>query len=547
MYFLVNILSFFWVARTVRLVLFWTYLWQLKNYHIGRFIDHFRTYQGKKILLNPLLIVKCFLLVILLANYYFFNFVFYTLLVIYAVEFFIFTLAIIKKQLKKPVFTPKILLLIFVSLLVTFVYLFLDYLLLARSLESFYFYVFWFVALLLVFDIFTPLIVSLVVLIIQPFFVIARTYVLSKARKKMSGFKNVTVIGITGSYGKTSTKEFLTTIVSSKFNVLVTPEHKNSEMGIAQTILNDLNDKHQVFIVEMGAYNKGGIQLLCNMVKPNIGIVTGVNEQHLSTFGSLENLLSAEGGRELVRNLSKDGVIIVNGDNKYCLDLYKKTDINKKVYTLKSDRIDSDIWTEEISVKKDSVSFIAVSRQKEMDHFNIRMLGGHNIQNILGAVLAAKELGMNMQEISEACKNIKPEQVGIVLKEGVHGIQIIDSSYSSNPDGVVADLDYLSVFGAKKIIVMPCLIELGSKSAQIHEQLGKKMAQVCDMAIITTKDKFSEVSTGFINEGKPEHKIIFCENPKDIFAMITTMCKEGDAVLLEGRVPAELIKLLKGK
>lgn len=547
MYLLVNILIFLWFVRTVKFVFFWIYLWQLKEYHIGRFIDHFRTHKGKQIFLSPLPILKCVLLVVLLINYYFFNVVFYILLVLYGIESLLFVYSFIRKQIKKPVFTKKALLLTGVSVTGVIAYLALGYIPLTDSLTVTYFAVFWFVAGLLVFDILTPLVISAVVLIIQPFFVVARNAVLRKARKKMKGFNELIVIGITGSYGKTSTKEFLHTILSSKFNVLATPEHKNSEMGIAQTILRDLRPEHQIFIVEMGSYNKGGINLLCNMVMPHVGLVTGVNEQHLATFGSLENLLSAEGGRELAQCLPKDGLIVLNGDNKYCLDLYKKTGINKRVYTLKRDRIDADIWTEDVSVKKDQVSFIAVSREKEMDNFQVNVLGGHNIQNLLGAIMVAKELGMSMQEIVQACKNIKPGQGGIALKEGVHGIHIIDSSYSSNPDGVVADLDYLSVFPGKKIVVMPCLIELGEKSAQIHEELGKKIAQVCDLAIITTKDKFNEISTGFISQGMPQHKIVLCENQKDIFAMITTMCKEGDAVLLEGGRPKELIRLLESK
>ena len=543
---LVNILSFLWLVRTIKFVLFWVYLWQLKEYHIGRFVDHFRTHKGKQILLNPLQILKYVLLVVLLINYYFFNGVFYALFAVYCLESALFTYSVIRKQFKKPVLTKKTLFLTLISILVILAYMVFSYTFLAGAFDSMYFYIFWFVASLLLFDIFTPLIVSAIVLFVQPFFVIVRNVVLKKAKKKMSSFKNVIVIGITGSYGKTSTKEFLHTILSSKFNVLATPEHKNSEMGIAQTILKELRPEHQIFIVEMGSYNKGGINLLCNMVMPTIGLVTGVNEQHLATFGSLENLLSAEGGRELAQCLPKDGLIVVNGENKYCLDLYKKTELNKRIYTLKRDRINSDIWTEDILVQKDSVSFVAVNHNKEMSHFAVNVLGGHNVQNLLGAITVAKELGMTMQEISQACKDIKPGQAGIALKEGVHGIDIIDSSYSSNPDGVVADLGYLNVFPGKKIMVMPCLIELGEASARVHEELGKKIAEVCDLAIVTTKDKFKEISEGFISAGKPEHKIVFSENPKDIFAMITTMCKEGDAVLLEGRVPGELIKLLHG-
>jgi UDP-N-acetylmuramoyl-tripeptide--D-alanyl-D-alanine ligase len=281
------------------------------------------------------------------------------------------------------------------------------------------------------------------------------------------------------------------------------------------------------------------------MVKPSIGIVTGVNEQHLALFASLENLLSAEGGQELVASLPHSGTIIINGDNKYCLDLYKKTEgIDKKLYTSGKTTVSSDIWTEDIVTAKDHVSFIARSKEGELAHINAKVLGKQQVQNLLGAMLAAKRLGMSFDDIAVACNHIQPQQAGMILKTGIHGITIIDSSYSSNPDGVVADLDYLHTFKGNRVIIMPCLIELGPKSAQIHQQLGKKIAQTCNLAIITTKDKFRELENGAIEAGMPEDNIVLCDKPKEIVNYITTYCKEGDAILLEGRVPQEILRLL---
>jgi len=563
----VEIIAFLWLVRTIKFILFWIYLWQLKEYHIGRFIDHFSTDKGKTLVFGAISIVKLILLIFLLIDSVFLTLVFYVLFAVWATESLFFIYSIFTKTFKRPVVTKKTIFLTSTSFLLVILYAVFAYN---------YNDVLGFTFSILLFDILTPLLISAVVLLFQPFFVLARNGILKKAAKKISGFKNLTVIGITGSYGKTSTKEFLTTILSSKFNVLSTPEHKNSEIGIAQTILQSLNEKHKIFIVEMGSYSKGGIKLLCDIVKPRIGIVTGVNEQHLATFGSLENLLSAEGGRELAESLPKNGLIILNGDNKYCLDLYKKTGINKKtkapilekigarpstqdlsalVYTVKKDTVDSDIWTEDVEARKDSLHFIAICQDKEIAHFDVSVLGKQNVQNLLGAILIAKELGMNLEEISIACKNIRQEQAGMTLKKGLYGLNIIDSSYSSNPDGVMADLNYLNIFGqnllsldnftqAKKVVVMPCLIELGSKSKEIHRQIGKKIAEVCDLAIITTKDRFDDIKSGAIEYSMPADKILLCDKPADIVNIITTFCKEGDAVLLEGRVPGELIRLL---
>ena len=512
-------------------------MWQLKEYHIARFLDHFKTQKGQKLILNPLQNFKILLVVLFLLD----NIVFvWVLFLVYFIESFFFFKAIFDKKILKPKPTPKTIVLISFSFLIVLLFPITLYVL-GQNIIQFSLY-------LLVFDILTPFVVTAVVFLFQPLVILLRNNIIRKAEKKIKNLKlinnNLVVIGITGSYGKTSTKEFLSTILSYKFKVLKTKEHQNSEIGISKCILNDLNKDHQVFVVEMGSYNKGGIKLLSDIVKPKIGIVTGVNEQHLSLFGSLDNLLSAEGGRELASVLPKDGLLILNGDNKYCLDLYKKTDIEKKIYTLLKGEINSDIWSDEITVKKDSVSFVVLTKEKEITSFNINVFGKQNIQNILAAILVTRHLGMSFDEIIKASRNIKLEQSGILLKEGKHGINIIDSSYSSNPNGVMADLEYLSISPQKKVIVMPCLIELGEKSAEIHQEIGKKIAEVCDMAIITTKDKFEDIKNNALLGGMQKNKILLCDKPKEIFNIITTFCKDGDAVLLEGRVSSELVKLL---
>ncbi len=535
MFFLLNILWFF---RTSKYVLFWLYLWQLKEYHIGRFADHFRTHKGKKILSNFLQIFKIVLLAFLFISRDLFIYLFLVLFLVYLLETLLFLYGVIKKSVKKPAITSKTLFLIIVSFVFIFLFLFWIY---DFENEAQFLW-------LLAFDILVPVIFSFIVILFQPFFVLIRNYILKKAGQKMQKTKPLSglkVVAITGSYGKTSTKEFLTTILSKKYKVLSTKHHQNSEIGIAKCILNELKPSHQIFIAEVGAYNKGKVKQVCKMLSPDIGVVTGVNEQHMALFGSLQNLLSAEGGGELAECLPKNGLLIVNGDNKYCLDLLKKSNNlspeKEKIYSVDNKSVNSDIWAEEIEITKGSLFFVATNKNKELAHFKVNVLGKQNIQNLLGAILVANELGMSFSEISEAVKQIKPEQAGMVIKQGKHGINTIDSSYSANPDGVLADLDYLSVFENKKVVIMPCLIELGTKSSEIHQKIGKKIAEVCDLAIITTKDKFEDIKKG-ASEGAG--KIIFIENPQEIFSKITTFCKSRDTVLLEGRVPVKLIKLL---
>lgn len=535
------LLNTFWAIWIFKYVLFWLYLWQLKDYHIGRFIDHFRTEKGRKIIFSPAQYIKLILLILFLSVSFLFNYWLYLLFFVYIAEFISLVKAVWFKSFKRPIMTFKMMLLVAISF--SFIALFLFLLgFIKNKLQPVF---------LIGFDILVPLIISFIVLIFQPIFVLIRNNKLVKAAAKMKEIKSagkLKVIAVTGSYGKTTTKEFLTTILSRKFKVLNTKEHQNSEIGIAKCILNDLDSSHQILIAEVGAYNKGKVKQVCSMLSPEIGIVTGVNEQHIALFGSMDNLLSAEGGRELKDALPKNGTLIINGDNKYCLDLIKRGSqekpAHKRIYTLDNKTVNSDIWAENITVRKDSISFVAVDKSGEMMLFEIEALGKHNVQNLLGAILTAKNLGMSFAEIAEACKNITRNQGGMNVITGKYDIHIIDSSYSANPDGVIADLDYLNCFEGRKVIVMPCLIELGKKSADVHYRIGEKIGKICDMAIITTKDKFNEIKRGAVAKGMLDRNVILCDNPKDIFSLITIFCKSGDSVLLEGRVPAKLNDLL---
>ena len=562
------LLSTLWFIRETKAILFWLYLWQLKEYHIGRFLDHFRTGKGKQLIFNKLLIFKIFLILIFLCGFFLFSFkvlpppVFsenlififklfvgipFLVLILYIFEAVHVSFVFFQRKLKRPVWTLKTIFLISVAVILEILFVFALFLYLRDewgqinfTLGTFY---------LLLFDILTPVITSAIVLIFQPLAVLGRNQIIRMAKEKRAQFKELLVIGITGSYGKTSTKEFLATILSEKFKVLKTLEHQNSEVGISRCILNDLKPEHEIFIVEMGAYNRGGIKLLCDIARPKIGVITGINEQHLSTFGSLENII--KGKYELIESLPEDGLSIFNGDNEYCFELYKKTLIKKRVYSLQSSisGLPSDIWAYNIRAEKDFITF-KMTAGDEMVDFRVSLLGSHNISNILAAVCCARELGMTLEEISRACQKIESWQSGIQLKRGrhpptvLHGINIFDATYSANPDGVISHLEYLKIWPGKKVIIMPCLIELGSSSKEVHRRIGEKIGEVCNLAIITTKERFEEIKEGAIGKGMNSENILFIENPKKIFEKIKVFCKEGDVVLLESRLPNQLIQQL---
>ncbi len=530
-----NLLIIFWFFRQTKSILFWLYFWQLKEYHIGRFLDHFRTYQGQRLLINKLLALKIILLAFLLilsrvgkTDYYLVLFNVFVLL-LYTTESLKLLLDIFVRKLKRPVLTLK------TGFLCLAVF----------SLELFYLFslfhserlVIW----LLLFDVATPLAVSGIVLLFQPVTYFLRNRIIQRARLKIKKFNELLVIGITGSYGKTSTKEFLAAILSRRFKVAKTREHRNSEIGISLSVLNDLKQEHEIFVVEMGAYNKGGIKLLCDIVNPKIGILTGINQQHLATFGSLENIIAAK--YELIESLPRDGTAFFNGNNAYCLKLYEKTEIAKKIIFFPS-FCKGDIVIEEVRKDKRTVSFRAADKKGESAEFTVEMMGSHNLENFMLAISCAHHLGMSLWEIASASREIKSWQTGMKLVKGIGGLDIIDSMYSANPSGVMAHLEHLKLWSGKKIIIMPCLIELGNASSEMHREIGKKMGEICDLAIIVNRECVMEVRRGADGEAE---KLIFSNNPQEITNRIKSLIGQDDVLLLEGRLPKKIISSLIGE
>ena len=528
-------LSFLWYLRTARALAFVLYLWQLKEYHIGRFLAYFNTTKGKRLLFHPFIASK-----LLLLGLWFFDhqIALYLLLFLYVAETLLLLHAVRTENFILPVWTRKTIVLMITLVAVQSVFAagvlmyFLDSVFLA----------------LLLFDLFSLVIGSVVVLAWQPYTIFERRRLLKKATAKRTKMKDLKVVGITGSYGKTSTKELLAHILKNKFVTLKTPEHKNSEMGIAHTILYNLTNEHEVFVCEMGAYSRGGIKLLSDIAQPTMGIVTGVNEQHLGVFGSGMNLFSAEGGGELVESLPEDSVLILNDDSWQLHELGPWLQLwnpSFSKYLWCSATTKKDFFAKDVVVKKDEVSFTMVDQEDTEEKVNLPLLGGHNVQNVLLAVAAARKLGMSIKEIAKELKEVPTEVSSLSFKKGVNDIEIIDSSYSANPTGVFAALEHLKLWKGKKIVVMPSLIELGSASYELHVQIGRKIAEICDTAIITTKDEFPALLQGAREKGMKAENILFMENAKEITEKIQAFSGEGDVVLLEGRVPKQLTDLLE--
>lgn len=551
------IILFFWLLKEIKSFLFWTYLWQLKDYHIGRFLSHFDTYKGKKILGNFSLYLKYVIFLILLLllgsnnlsypeplDSYLLKYGTYLvgsiplLFLIYILEGLSAAWGMLRRKLIAPKMTSKIsfiLPIIFIPLgviAVVFARLFIDDYLNPSKWMSFDLIPF--ALAILAFDILTPLVVSFMVLLLQPITVLFKWRMINKAKKKRESLENLLVVGITGSYGKSSTKEFLKFILSDDFKVVSTEKNENSEMGISRCIIESVKEEHEIFVCEMGAYNRGGIKLLCDIARPKIGVLTGINSQHLSTFGSQKNIV--KGKFELIDSLPMEGLAVLNWDNVFIKDNFK-SEVGSIKYSVSEKQ---DVWAEDMKGGKEGISFKVCFRNGESFVLDMNINGVHNIPNLLAAIAVARKLGMETESIVERLKEMDSSIGGMRFKK-VDGIDVIDATYSSNPDGVISHLDYLKNWEGKKIIIMPCLIELGSEGKKVHQEIGKKIGEVCDLAIITSRDYFND-----LKKSSEMKNIVFMENGEKILEKIRSFAKDGDVVLLESRVPPKLIdKLLK--
>jgi UDP-N-acetylmuramoyl-tripeptide--D-alanyl-D-alanine ligase len=341
----------------------------------------------------------------------------------------------------------------------------------------------------------------------------------------MRSLKKVRTIGITGSYGKTSTKEFLYAILSRKFNVAITEGNNNTNIGVAYTVLNKVSDDYDYFICEMGAYKIGEIKEMCDIAKPEIGILTGINEQHIELFGSIENTITAK--FELIESLPEHGLAIINEKLKI-----KKAEDKSKVKSINYFSIN---LAKNIKVYSDYSEF---EYQGKM--FRLNLPGRHYIENLMSVIMVSEHLGMTLDEIRDAISEIKPTEYMIRRSAGINNSVFIDDSYSANPDGVIAALDYIEEAypDHKKIIVFPGFIELGNESEKIHKDIFDQIRNKFNVAFILDT-KHSKLYTG------NGCKFIFEKDFNKAAKMLKAYLEKDTVILFESRGAGAVMRKLK--
>lgn len=323
-------------------------------------------------------------------------------------------------------------------------------------------------------------------------------YLAKQKREKLTGLK---VIGITGSFGKTLAKEAVAQVLALKYQVCKTPFNVNTEIGVARIILTKLTGKDQFFIVEMGAYKKGEIKAICDLVNPQVAILTGINQQHLALFGSQEKINQAKA--ELVKSLPLGGTAYFNAQNFNCRKLFRQKSRCQKI------------------------------------------LYGANCPDYHEIIDLSNKIAQIYQIPEKKLKRINKflqQKIDLKKESGYKNCQIFDDSYNSNPDGFKKALKLISLNPRKKIVVTPGIIELGKESFSVHRNLGKLLAETADIVFLTNDNFYNYFMSGIKNSQKEKFIVLKKDNLKN---WISQNLNRNWLVLFEGRVGLKVSKMFK--
>lgn len=394
-----------------------------------------------------------------------------------------------------------------------------------------------FLAALLVADLGAPLWVLVGGLITRPIETAVQEGYKKQARAKLAARRDLHVIGITGSYGKTSVKFIVAEILRQRFNVLATPGSYNTPMGICLVINNKLRPEHQVLVLEMGMRYRGDIAELCAIARPDTAIVTSVGVAHLETMGSIEAIAGEKGS--LLRHMKKGGTAILNDDDDRVTAMQGVQGETIRVSV--EGREGADLTASGIAYGKEGATFTVRAADGEEALFKTRLLGAHNVLNILLGVAVGQAFGLRLRQIAHAVARVAPVEHRLALREE-NGVTVIDDAFNSNPVGARNAVEILGQFtGGRRVIVTPGMVELGARHEEENRAFGRHIAQHADLAVLVGEAQTAPIRAGLVDEKYPESQIHTAASLYDAQDFLKTILRPGDTVLYENDLPDQYV------
>lgn len=381
--------------------------------------------------------------------------------------------------------------------------------------------------------------------IISPIFLLLANWLLKPVEKSinnryyreaadiLASMPSLKIIGITGSYGKTSTKHYLCRILQEQFATTMTPGSYNTTMGVIRTIREHLRPYDEVFICEMGAKNIGDIKEICDLVHPHAGIVTAVGEQHLESFKTIENVQRTK--FELADAIPAGGFVLVNNDFPYAASR-EVTNTTALRYGIEAK--DADYYATDIVYGKEGTRFVVHTPEGAEYPFETRLVGECNISNLIPAIAIALRLGMPVDKVRFAVSRVEQVEHRLNMKHTPGGITIIDDAFNSNPHGSRMALDVLRAMDSgKRIVITPGMIELGDRQREANEEFGRNMARSADVAVVVGAYNRDAILAGLRDGGMPADRIHAVDTFAQAQNVLSSIARSGDTVLYENDLP----------
>ncbi len=398
-------------------------------------------------------------------------------------------------------------------------------------------------------------------------------YYINDARRILRSQPGLKIIGVTGSYGKTSVKYYLNTLLKARFNVLMTPGNFNTPLGITRAVRENFKNGTEIFICEMGARRTGEIKEICDLFPPDYGIITAVGPQHLETFHSIENIKKTK--FELADALKDKSRLFLNGDNELILekapeypgavlygsggsevfgggsipdsgDVSGSGDVSEGGEAPGSGNISGGGSTgcfrkryraENICVSNLGTAFTVVSPSGEREEFSSRLIGAHNVINLLGAIAVSNSLGIPLADLKIPVRRIESVEHRMQIREQ-GAVTIIDDAYNSNPFGSKAALDTLNMFDGLKVLITPGMVELGESEDKYNHDFGLYASSRCDYILLVGKKLVLPIKAGAEEGGFPKDKLKIFDRLEDALSFALNIRDEKHKyVLLENDVP----------
>ena len=527
--------SIFFVVSATANYLMYINILQDKSYRVDRLIKSFQSFElVRSVFLNWLNILKILAIVTYFLSIQFYSIVgYYSYIVCFVLA--VTCIKVLYEIIQKKIQVPQ--LNVFFALFTVLTGFFLFFLYSFPLVDKF----FW----LLLIEKIIPVIIIIITIVISILSDFHRDIQINRAYKKLSANKKLTKIVITGSYHKTATKQFIRAVLSAHRQVVVNTREHSTIMDFANLVLRNVTPLTDFFVVEVPLYKKGQLAEICDFLKPNIGIFTGVDARDLLYFKNYSQVFSID--QELLGTLVDNGLVLFNGNNLEVLRFFEQIK-NKKIAYATTDintKIKNKIIAKNIRQHNLKTSFTLFTNDREIGKFSVNLIGKKFIETLLPAIFIAQRIKLSSTDLALALSKIIPVKHVLEPYRSSKKTIFIDDTRSSSPTSTFVAFDAIAKFKGKKIVVFSPRRDLGRSGEIIHKKIGLIAGALFDTMFVTNKNYQTSIKKG-IFESDGECKMIYMSSLK-VAHWIEDNLSEHDVVLFEGEESKHVFHLISSE